>query len=135
MAAPHIIYRIDPFPGNADLNILANAAWDKDRPYQQQDFQPILERSLVHICAYSEGDLIGYINVATDGGKHAFLLDTMVHPDFRRYRIGTELVKRAITEARKRGAHWLHVDFEPHLEPFYLSCGFAPTQAGLIRIQ
>jgi hypothetical protein len=30
---------------------------------------------------------------------------------------------------------WLHVDFEDHLRPFYLaSCGFRPTDAGLIAL-
>jgi hypothetical protein len=29
----------------------------------------------------------------------------------------------------------VHVDFEPHLGPFYLDrCGFQPTPAGLIRL-
>jgi hypothetical protein len=40
-----------------------------------------------------------------------------------------------LVEARTRGAHWLHVDFEPHLTDFYRACGFAPTAAGLIRLR
>ena len=30
--------------------------------------------------------------------------------------------------------HWLHVDYEPHLEPFYRACGFTPTLAGLLGL-
>jgi GNAT superfamily N-acetyltransferase len=78
--------------------------------------------------------LIGFVNVAWDGGAHAFLLDTTVHPDFRRRGIATELVRRVAEAARARGAEWLHVDFEPHLETFYRGCGFAPTAAGLLRL-
>ena len=33
--------------------------------------------------------------------------------------------------AKKRGIHWLHVDYEPQLEQFYQACGFRPTLAGL----
>jgi len=40
----------------------------------------------------------------------------------------------AVRVARERGAEWLHVDFEPHLEGFYRACGFRPTEAGLIRL-
>jgi ribosomal protein S18 acetylase RimI-like enzyme len=74
--------------------------------------------------------------VATDGGEHAFLLDTTVHPDFRHLGIGTELVRRAGELARQRGATWLHVDFEQGLAAFHFdSCGFRPTAAGLIRLR
>ena len=45
-----------------------------------------------------------------------------------------DLIKRAIELARQRGAHWLHVDFEPHLSEFYGKCGFRPTAAGLIEL-
>ena len=71
---------------------------------------------------------------AWDGGIHAFLLDTTVHPDLRRQGIATQLVKEAARIARERGAQWLHVDFEPHLRGFYHACGFRPTEAGLIRL-
>ena len=37
-------------------------------------------------------------------------------------------------EARNRGAEWLHVDYEPHLEAFYRGCGFRHTAAGLIDL-
>lgn len=91
----------------------------------------VLKRSLVHVGAYENDRLVGIVNVAWDGGQHAFLLDTTVHPDVQRRGIATSLVRRAATLARERGAHWLHVDFEPHLEGFYRACGFRPTGAGL----
>ena len=36
--------------------------------------------------------------------------------------------------ARERGAAWMHVDYEPHLDGFYKACGFRSTQAGLVRL-
>jgi hypothetical protein len=41
----------------------------------------VLQHSLTWITASSDGVLVGFVNVATDGGAHAFLLDTTVHPD------------------------------------------------------
>jgi hypothetical protein len=33
------------------------------------------------------------------------------------------------------GCQWLHVDFEDYLRPFYVgSCGFRPTNAGLMPL-
>jgi len=44
-------------------------------------------------------------------------------------------VRLAAKLARDRGAKWLHVDFEPHLEGFYRACGFGPTAAGLMALR
>ena len=74
--------------------------------------------------------------MATDGGAHAFLIDVMVHPLWRRRGIGVDLVRLAVTGARSGGCEWLHVDFEPQLAAFYLDGrGFVPTAAGLVRLQ
>ena len=78
--------------------------------------------------------LVGFVNVAWDGGTHAFLLDTCVHASRRGEGIGVELVHRAAAAAREAGCTWLHVDFEPHLATFYARCGFSPTPAGLLRL-
>lgn len=126
-----ITYRVNPPVTNGALNVLFAAAWPA---HTVRDFAPVLAHSLLYLCAYTGDTVIGFVNVATDGGLHAFLLDTTVHPAFQRRSIGRRLVKDAAVEARRCGAHWLHVDCEPHLESFYRACGFAPTAAGLIRL-
>ncbi|QND54076.1 GNAT family N-acetyltransferase [Phyllobacterium sp. 628] len=114
------------------MNDLWAWAWDD---FDIRDFTGILARSLAHVGAYDGERLIGFVNVAWDGGLHAFLLDTSVHPKFRKQGIATDLVKQAEMLARERGAHWLHVDFEAHLTGFYRACGFQLTGAGLIKLQ
>ena len=75
------------------------------------------------------------MNVAWDGGVHAFLLDTMVSQKAARQGIGTRLVEVAVAEARATACEWLHVDFDDHLRAFYCeACGFTPVSAGLIRL-
>lgn len=121
----------DPFPGDDAMRRLWVAAWAGEGP---ESFRPILERSLAHAGAYDGAVLVGFVNVAWDGGIHAFILDTCVDPAHRRQGVALRLVERAIGLARHRGARWLHVDFEPHLEGFYRQCGFGPTAAGLMRL-
>ncbi|MBB4234128.1 GNAT family N-acetyltransferase [Rhizobium esperanzae] len=123
--------RIDPFPSATELNALWSAAWNTPAP---RAFTPVFSRSLTHIGAYHDNRLVGFVNVAWDGGIHAFILDTSVHPGMRRQGIATRLVREATRMARERGAEWLHVDFEPHLTGFYRACGFTPTEAGLIKL-
>ena len=126
-----IIYQISPPLPNDVLNPLFSSAWLNRA---DGDYTQILARSLVYIAAYDEDTLVGFVNVAWDGGIHAFLLDTTVHPDWQRRGVGQELVKHAAQASQERGVSWLHVDYEPHLEPFYRACGFVPTHAGLIRL-
>jgi GNAT superfamily N-acetyltransferase len=94
---------------------------------------PAIDRCLAHICAYHDGRLVGFIKLAWDGGIHAFVLDTTVHPDHQRRGIGRWLVERAAEVAGRSGVEWLHVDYEPTLAGFYARCGFRPTPAGLMR--
>ncbi|TQM11878.1 GNAT family N-acetyltransferase [Pseudonocardia kunmingensis] len=100
--------------------------WDRIRPH-----------SLSWVSAHlGDGELVGFVNLAWDGGDHAFVLDTKVRPDHQRRGIGTQLVARATDAAREAGCEWLHVDFEEHLRTFYLdACGFRPTAAGLIPLR
>ena len=99
--------------------------WDQIRPH-----------SLGWVTArLGDGALIGFVNVAWDGGDHAFLLDTKVASWYQRQGVATELAGRAATHAKAAGCEWLHVDFEEHLAPFYYgTCGFQPTPAGLIHL-
>ena len=128
-----IAYRVNPTVTNAELDQLYLASWPNHHP--PYDFRPELEYSLAYVCAYEGAELIGFARLAWDGGVHAFLLEPTVRPDFRRRGIGRALVARAVAVARERGLEWVHVDYEPHLRPFYEACGFRPTDAGLIRVR
>lgn len=122
----------DPFPDDAAMRLLWLSAWGDGGP---QSFRPILERSLGHVGAYDGALLVGFVNIAWDGGVHAFILDTCVHADHRRQGIAMRLLEQAMELARARGAAWLHVDFEPQLEGLYRKAGFGPTAAGLMRLR
>jgi GNAT superfamily N-acetyltransferase len=126
-----VVLAVRPVLTDTDLNELFSASWPG---HQTTSFEPKLARSLTWITARREGRLVGYVNVIGDGGAHAFILDTTVHPDERRRGLGVQLVQAAATDARVQGAAWLHVDYEPHLETFYQQCGFRPTAAGLMRL-
>jgi GNAT superfamily N-acetyltransferase len=98
-------------------------------------WQRVRRHSLGWVCARDGTDLVGFVNVAWDGGAHAFILDTVVGARVRRQGVGTRLVVIATDEARTAGCQWLHVDFEGQLRGFYLqACGFRPTPAGLIAL-
>ena len=127
-----ISYRRTPPLDNETLNALFAAAWPTHR---QRDFRPVLQRSLVYIAAFQDTRLVGFVNVAWDGGVHGFVLDTIVHPDVRRRGIGLALLREAAEAASESGLEWLHVDFVKELEPFYRAAGYRDTVAGLLDLR
>ena len=126
--ADDLVVRVGDAVGAQELQLLFAVAWPGPaRPPSDA----VLAASLCWVTARVAGELIGFVNIATDGGAHAFVLDTTVHPDHRRCGIGRLVVEAGVAEARQRGIEWVHVDYEPHLELFYTSCGFRSTLAGL----
>ena len=120
---------------NREVNELHAAAFDH-RVLDEDWNGQLIGHSLGWVCARDSATLVGFVNVAWDGGVHAFVLDTMVSAQAGRQGVGTELVRLAVAAARAAACEWLHVDFEDHLRAFYFdACGFTPTNAGLIRLQ
>jgi hypothetical protein len=123
-----------PF-ADADVNTLhaegfAHAVLDTDWRSQVE------RHSLGWACAFESDRLIGFVNVAWDGGAHAFVVDTLVASRNRRAGVGRGLLAVATRESRAAGCEWLHVDYEEELHGFYVgACGFAPTPAGLIALR
>ncbi|HEV2529928.1 MAG TPA: GNAT family N-acetyltransferase [Thermomicrobiales bacterium] len=119
-----------------EVNTLHAAAFGNAEPGNAPMWERVNRHSLGWVTARRADDLVGFVNVAWDGGLHAVLLDTAVSPTVQRGGIGTRLVATAADGARSAGCAWLHVDFEPHLRRFYLDlCGFRPTHAGLIALR
>ena len=128
-----IDYRISAPLGNTILNRLYSAVWPDHR---ERDFERVLERSVTHVGAFDDEDvLVGFVYVAWDGGAHAFLLEPSVLPDYRNRGIGSELIRLAAREAGDAGAEWLHVDYAPDLARFYAASGFRPSPAGVLRLR
>ncbi|HZD98011.1 MAG TPA: GNAT family N-acetyltransferase [Micromonosporaceae bacterium] len=120
---------------NAEVEPLHAAGFERPANAANDWWTPVNRYSLGWVCAREDGRLVGFVNVAWDGGVHAFILDTVVVADVARQGVGTRLVAVATDNARAAGCEWLHVDFEPHLRSFYFdACGFRPTDAGLIQL-
>lgn len=120
-----------------EANALHADAFDhREYAEDEWDWVSLCEtRSLGWVTARSDGQLIGFVNVITDGLVHAWLQDVMVAPHARNQGVGATLVRAARHGAQKAGCEWLHVDFDDHLRPFYYDVlGFRPTNGGLMDL-
>jgi GNAT superfamily N-acetyltransferase len=122
---------------NHEVNALHAEAFET-RVFDEAEWnwQELVNRhSLGWVVARDGAALAGFVNVLWDGLVHAWIQDLMVAAAARGEGVGTEIVAVARERAREAGCEWLHVDFEDALKPFYFgSCGFTPTNGGLIRL-
>ena len=123
---------INPQVSNEELNRLFAESWNR---HTETDFAILLDRSFFYACAFLEKELVGFAKVVSDSGSHGFLLDPTVHPNHRNKGLGSNLVKACVEASREGGIEWIHVDYEPHLEAFYASCGFCPTKAAIMNLK
>lgn len=120
---------------NDEINILHAEAFE--HRVLDDDWLTHLEAlSLGWVTARDAVGLVGFVNIIWDGGVHAFIEDTAVAVRARRRGIGRRLIEIAREHSTAAGCEWLHVDFDDHLREFYFdACGFAPTNAGLMRLR
>jgi len=112
-----------------EINTLrSSVGWDLvDETYNQ-----VLERGYTHYSVRVRGQLVGFVNVLSDGIGNAFLVDLVIHRDHQRDRIGTAVVKRAVRDMTDDGVQCIEVTFNPENESFYRSIGFHIFKAGII---
>lgn len=114
----------------ADLREAVN--WDR----REKDYSTVLDRYDITVAAYdSEENLIGWCAAITDGIRHAFFVDVIVHPFWQRRGIGTSMVRKAIEEIRGNGITLAHVDFARERASFYEQCGFTICGGGMIEFK
>jgi GNAT superfamily N-acetyltransferase len=126
--------RARPAVDDAELSALHAAAF-RGTPQLQPWADRLARHSLTWVGAFDSARMVGFANVAWDGGVHAFLLDVVVEPRRHGQGIGTAVVAEAARLAAAAGCEWLHVDFVPEHTTFYLDrCGFTRTDAGVVRL-
>lgn len=105
---------------------------DQEWPWAEQ----VDRHSLGWVTARSgTGELVGFVNVISDGFIHAWIQDVMVSESAQRQRVGVQLVHLARDQCRDAGCEWLHVDFDDEHASFYIeACGFTPASAGLMPL-
>jgi ribosomal protein S18 acetylase RimI-like enzyme len=117
------------------LSELHGQAFGHDGEAAQPWAQRLERHSLTWVGAFAADRLVGFVHACWDGGAHAFLLDTVVDPDYQRRGIGRLLVRTLVAEVAAARCQWLHVDYEHHLDAFYRdACGFRATDAGLLNL-
>jgi ribosomal protein S18 acetylase RimI-like enzyme len=75
----------------------------------------------------ADGRQVGYLRVISDKVRFAYLLDVIVHPEFRERGIGRDMVRFALEHPDLREVYqWILVTRDAH--GVYEKCGFEPMR-------
>lgn len=111
-----------------ETRVFSDQEWDWVAQVERHSLGWVTARS-------SSGELVGFVNVISDGLVHAWIQDVMVAEVARHRRIGVRMVHAARDHCREAGCEWLHVDFDDDHTDFYIeACGFTPSNAGLMAL-
>ena len=103
--------------------------WDRS----EGTYQEVLNRYFTYYIVRNRKDqLVGYMSILSDGISDAFLVDLVVHPEHQGKGLGTQIVKKALTDIKEAGIRCIQVTFSYDLEPFYKKCGFHIFKGGII---
>ena len=91
--------------------------------------------SFVRIAAYDGDELVGYADSVSNGVTDAYIQDVMVRPGYQGKGIGTELMRRIISEISMRGVYMISVIYDQSLSGFYRRFGFNEMMSGQLQMR
>lgn len=99
---------------------------------QEERYELVLNGSYLYVACFSKEELIGFVNVVSDGVGDALICDLMVHPNYQQRGIGTKLMQIVIDQLKKDRIKGINVLFPEELESFYKKLGFHICKGGFI---
>lgn len=117
-----IRYEFDATASPADIADLRQAVgWNR----MERDLSDPRLTTTLQLCAFDENHLIGYAQVISNQVTDAYIQDVMVHPDYQRQGIGTQLMEKLLSRLEEDGIYMVSVIYgEEVLRPFYERFGF-----------
>lgn len=97
-----------------------------------EEFKKKLGNTYFCVACFADNELVGYVDIVSDGIDDAYIRDLVVHPDYQRRGVGSKLLDMVITRVRSDGIKMVNVVFEPRLKEFYKKANFVIVSGGII---
>ena len=95
-----------------------------------EDYKKSLINSYLYICCFNNDELIGFLDVVSNGVTDAYIQDVIVKPSFQKKGIGKKLMDMAIEKLSKDGIYAISVLFTEENLNFYKKFNFHIMMAG-----
>lgn len=125
------IIRNENLDANELNQLLATVGWGSN---SNEKLERALELSWGWLTVRSEdNELIGFVQVLSDGIKHAYILRLLVHKDYQGRGIGKRIVTELLEWLEENALNPILIT-KPSEEPFYNQFDFAREQSGFISL-
>ena len=125
-------YKVDPELDAEQVGELRRTVgWDA----RVDKYRQILGNTYLCVACFALDQLVGYVDVVSDGIDDAYIRDLMVHPDHQRRGIGSTLLGMVKEKIRQERIKMVSLVFEPDLIEFYRRAGFHIIAGGLIDFE
>ena len=132
--ADSVDYRYEYNPGRPRYrSAICEKLWVGDARVEK--YQIILGNTYLRAACFHGDELVGYVDVVSDGIDDAYMRDLMVDPKHDRHGIASNLIAMITGRVKGSGIKMFSVLFEPHLAEFYSAAGFHVMGGGEIDFE
>jgi N-acetylglutamate synthase-like GNAT family acetyltransferase len=103
--------------------------WDAER----KRLKKVVGCTYMTAACFDDDQLVGFVDVMSDGLDDALIRGLVVHPAYQRRGIGLKLLQMVISQTKKDSIKTTNVLFDPGLSDFYQKAGFKIICGGIIE--
>src|SRR6476646_2238082 len=106
------------------VSLFESTGWNATYRATPKDLAEAIHRSWCVVSAYHQNRLIGFGRVVSDGVLYAMIYDVIVHPEYRRQGVGSEVLNRLIAHCSDASIREVQLFSAKGKQSFYERHGF-----------
>jgi ribosomal protein S18 acetylase RimI-like enzyme len=116
----------NPPDKNLFFDLFQTTGWNKNYQLDADELYIAIKESWYMVSAYDNKRLVGFGRIICDGIVHAFILDMIVHPTYKRRGIGTKILNHLVGKCQSHNIRDIQLFCAKNKVDFYIKNGFTP---------
>lgn len=113
-------------PAKEDFyELYETTGWNTKYRFTEEELSKAVHNSYFLVCAYSDEKLIGFGRLISDGVYQTLIGDMIVHPDYQRRGIGSEILTALLDKCKADNMKWIQLTSAKGKMDFYKKFGFS----------
>ena len=119
-------YIFNPFSPdkNQFFELFLTTGWNEKYQLESDELYKALKRSWYCLSGYENDKLVGFGRIICDGIVHALILDLIVHPDYQKQGIGTQILNKLVEKCQQHRIKDIQLFCAKGYAGFYEKRGF-----------
>lgn len=112
-------------PNKKDFyDLFLSTGWNDEFKLNSDELERAISKSYFTVSAYNGEFLVGFGRIVSDGIIHAMIYEMIIHPDYQRRGIGTEILNRLIQKCKEDKIRDIQLFCARGKKEFYKKHGF-----------